>query len=283
MSEFTEYEFLPIQYFIKKIHELTLDSVLSELPYFHEVITPETNGQEVARLLDVDPHLPGLLVIQNEILRGVISRESFYERVGRKFGVEKYYTRPISMMLDVIGYKPLVLPDSMLITTATQNALGRELEFLFQPIVVQNHHKEYHLISAQLLFLAQSQQLLEIHKRRYYTVDSGLPKTDQEAILEFVKHVGNQSVFTPEMFTDRHQIRCDHCSEMVDYAMVDIIRCFPQLNRGVIVEEKMGVRTYRVYVRHYCKDQEIWEIPMQLDDHLQYRSQRQARAVESYA
>jgi len=283
MGEFNEYELLPIQYFLKKIHELTLDSLLNELPFFHEVITPDTTGQEVAQLLDADPHLPGLLVMQNGDLLGVISRESFFERVGRKFGVDKYYTRPISLMLEVIGYEVLILPDTMLITSATKNALGRELEFLFQPIVIENLQKEYHLISARLLFLAQSQQLLEIHKQRYFTVDSGLPKTDQEAIIEFVKHVGNQSVFTPEMFTNRHQIRCDHCLEMMDYAIVDIIRCFPQLNRGVIVEEKMGVRTYRVYVRHYCKDREIWEIPMQLDERLEYRSQRQARAVESYA
>jgi len=283
MGEFNEYELLPIQYFIKKIHELTVDSVLSELPFFHEVVSPDTTGQEVAQLLDGDPHLPGLLVMEKGELKGVISRESFFERVGRKFGVEKYYTRPISLMLEVIGYKVLILPETMLITTATRNALSRELEFLFQPIVIENEQKDHHLISAQLLFLAQSQQLLEIHKQRYFTIDSGLPKTDQEAIIEFVKHVGNQSVFTPEMFTNRHQIRCDHCTEMVDYAIVDIIRCFPQLNRGVIVEEKMGVRTYRVYVRHYCRDREIWEIPMQLDERLEYRSQRQARAVESYA
>jgi len=283
MSEFTEYEMLPIQYFIKKIHELSVDSLLSELPFFREVITPDTTGQEVARLLDADPHLPGLLIMQNGNLEGVIARETFFERVGRKFGVEKYYTRPISLMLEVIGHKMLILPDSMLITSATKNALSRELESLYQPIIIENPDNEYHLLSAQLLFLAQSQQLLEIHKQRYFTVDSGLPKTDQEAIIEFVKHVGNQAVFTPEMFINRHEIRCDHCSEMVDYAIVDIIRCFPQLNRGVVVEEKMGVRTYRVYVRHYCKDREIWEIPMQLDERLEYRSQRQARAVESYA
>lgn len=283
MSEFNEYELLPIQYFIKKIHELTVDSILSELPFFHEIISPDMTGQEVATLLDADPHLPGLLVMQDGNLEGVISRESFFERVGRKFGVEKYFSRPIRLMLEILGHKMLILPDTMLITTATKNALGRELEAIFQPIIIENPQKEYHLISAQLLFLTQSQQLLEIHKQRYFTIDSGIPLTDQEAIIEFVKHVGNQSVFTPEMFLTRHEIRCDHCQEMIDYAIVDIIRCFPQLNRGVVVEEKMGVRTYRVYVRHYCKDREIWEIPMQLDERLEYRSQRQARAVESYA
>jgi hypothetical protein len=283
MSEFNEYELLPIQYFIKKIHELSVDSVLSELPFFHEVITPDTTGQEVAEILEKDPHLPGLLVMHNGILDGLIGREMFYERVGRKFGVEKYFSRPISLMMEMIGHEALILPDSMLITTATNKALSRDLETLFQPIIIENPHKEYRLLSAMLLFLAQSQQLLEIHKQRYFTVDSGIPLTDQEAIVEFVKHVGNQSVFTPEMFLDRHEIRCDHCTEMVVYSMVDIIRCFPQLNRGVVVEEKMGVRTYRVYVRHYCREREIWEIPMQLDERLEYRSQRQARAVESYA
>ncbi len=272
----------PTQYFFQGIQKLTINSELGDLPAFDVVVTPGTPGQRVAALLEKDVHLPGVLVMDGEILQGVISRETFYERTGKLFGTDVYLGRPISRMLETIPYPHLVLPESMLITLATQKALNRELSSIYDPIVVESPGKYYRLLSALMLFIAQSQQLLELHHQRAYTVDSGQALSDREAILNFIKHVGNRPEFIPDAFTRRQAVRCDHCMKIVNYAIVDVVRSFPQLNRGVIVEEKMGNRSYRLYVRHKCLNGEIWEIAMQLDEKLEYRSQRSARAVESY-
>ena len=272
----------PFQAFIDESAHLSIDSELKELPSYQTVVAPELLGQKVADIFDADANLPGVLVVEKGKLLGVVSRETFYEHAGRMFGVEVFLNRPIRTMLESIEYKPLILPDSMLITLATQRALERELKAIYQPIIVQQGDQSYRLISPLMLFIAQSRQLLDLHNQRLYTVGAGQAITERDAILRFIRYAGNRPEFNLEMFVKRHAVRCDNCLQMVNFSVVDIIRTFPQLNRGIIVEEKMGSRVYRLYVRHTCKNNEIWEIPVQLDDHLAYRSQRPARAVESY-
>jgi hypothetical protein len=218
--------------------------------------------------------------MNGEHLRGVISREMFYYNNGKLFGTEIYLGRPIQVMLETIPHTPLILPRSLLIILATQKALDRQVESIYEPIVVEQEANRYRLLSALMLFIAQSQQLIELHRQRLYTVNAGQQLTDRDAIIRFVQHVGNRPEFNLQMFIKRLAVRCDHCSQTVHFSIADIVRTFPQLNRGVIVEEQMGSRMYRLYVRHDCLDNEIWEIPLHLDERLEYRSQRSARAVE---
>ncbi len=272
----------PFQFFIQGIRKLSVDSVLKDLPMYKKIVDPETSGQDIADMLEEDPHLPGVLLMKNSELSGVISRETFYERTGKLFGTEIFLVRPINKMMETIDHQMLILPDTMLITLATQKALSRDSKSIYQPIIVEQSNHEYRLISALMLFIAQSQQLMELHNQRLFTVNAGQKISNRDAILRFIQHVGNRPEFTKAIFVDRHAIRCDNCLRMVNFSIVDIIRTFPQLNRGVIVEEKMGSRIYRLYVRHVCQNGEIWEIPLQLDERLEYRSQRPARAVDSY-
>jgi hypothetical protein len=272
----------PFQAFIDETTHLSIDSELKELPSYQTVVASETLGQKVADILEADANLPGVLIVEKGKLVGVISRETFYENAGRLFGPEIFLNRPIRTMLESVDFKLLILPGSMLITLATQKALEREQKSIYQPIIVQQDDQGYRLISPLVLFIAQSRQLLELHNQRLFTVGAGQAISDREAILRFIRYAGNRPEFNLEMFVKRHAVRCDNCLQMVNFSVVDIVRTFPQLNRGIIVEEKMGSRVYRLYVRHSCRNNEIWEIPVQLDEHLAYRSQRPARAVESY-
>ena len=272
----------PFQLFINQNANLSIDSQIKDLPTYKRIISPNTSGQEVADIFKADLHLPGVIIIENGKLFGVVSREMFYESAGKRFGPEIFLSRPILTMLESNTHETLILPENMLITMATQRALKRDLKSIYQPILVEQTNHEYCLISPLILFIAQSNQLLELQNQRLYTVDSGQHISDKEAITRFIRYVGNQPQFNLDMFLKKSAVRCDHCMQMVNYSIVDIIRTFSQLNRGIIVEEKMGSRVYRLYVRHSCKNNEIWEIPVQLDEHLAYRSQRPARAVESY-
>jgi hypothetical protein len=273
----------PFQVFIDHTINLSIDSEIKALPSHHKAVTPDTLGRKVAQFFEEDKHLPGVLIVDNGNLVGVISRESFFENAGKLFGLEIFLNRPIRTMLESINTEPFILPDNMLITLATQKALNRDFKSIYQPIIVQLADHEYRLISPLILFIAQSRQLLELHNQRLYTVSSGQKISEHEAIMRFIKHVGNRPEFNLEMFRRQHAIRCDNCMEMVHFSIIDIVRSFSQFNRGIIVEEKMGSRVYRLYIRHSCKEKEIWEIPVQLDENLEYRSQRPARAVERYA
>ncbi len=272
----------PIQYFFQGIQKLTMDSVVGDLPSYKVSVSPEALGFQIASMLEKDVHLPGVIVMEGEDIKGIVSRERFYERAGKLFGTDIYFGRSISTMLASIPQDNLILQDSTLITLATQQVLNRDLPSIYDPIIVERSGRNFRLLSALMLFIAQSHQLLELHHQRCYTVDAGQQFSDRDAILQFIRHVGIRPEFNLNVFIKPHAIRCDHCHKMVNFSVVDVVRSFPQLNRGVIVEEKMGTRSYRLYIRHRCLHGEIWEIPLFLDENLQYRSQRSARAVESY-
>jgi hypothetical protein len=270
------------QDFLVSFQDLSIDSMLLDLPSYAHVIKPSTMGQEVSDIFEGNSQLPGVLVMKGEQFLGVISRETFFERTGKIFGTEVFLVRPIKKMLETISHEPLILPDTTLITLATQTALKRDRSSIYQPVVISNTYKQYSLVSALMLFMAQSHQLMQIHNQRRFTVQSGQDISDREAVIRFIKHAGLSKKFTPSKFLQRHSTRCDHCGEMIHYSIIDIVRAHPNLNQGVIVEQKMGSRSYRFYVRHRCGN-EIWEIPVHHDEELSYRSQRPARLVETYA
>jgi hypothetical protein len=265
----------PFQVFIDKSTNLSIDSEIKSLPSYQKIVSPDISGQSVAEILEV-------LIIENRNLIGVISRETFYENAGKRFGPEIFFNRSILKMLETSQCEPFILPGNMLITIATKKALNRDLKSIYQPIIVEQCNQDYSLISPLILFIAQSEQLLELQNQRLFTVNAGQNISEKEAIKRFLRHVGNRPEFNLDMFLKHQAVRCDSCMEMVNFSIVDVIRTFSQLNRGIIVEEKMGTRVYRLFIRHSCKNNEIWEIPVQLDEHLEYRSQRPARAVESY-
>jgi hypothetical protein len=273
----------PTQFFIKEMQNISIDSVLGDLPSYDVSFTPETLGQKVAETFEEDELLPGIIVLENGKLVRVLSRETFFERVGKRFGTEIYLGRPIATLMEIFPNKPMVLPGSIMIALATQQALSRNVDSIYEPIVVEKTISQYRLISALLLFIAQSHQLMELHQQRLFTVDAGQKINDKDAIIKFLKLSGNQKEFNLDAFIKLQSVRCDHCMKMVNFSIVDVVRSFPQLNRGVVVEEKMGMRSYRMYIRHICLKNEIWEIPVHLDNYLDYRSQRPSRMVEKYA
>jgi len=264
-----------------ELQNMNLDSMLMDLPAFHQVVSPGTPGHQVAVIFEDDPLLPGVIIMAENVFRGIISRDTFFQRTGKLFGTEVFLGRPISKMLATVDDSPLILPETTLISLAAKSALSRDHDLIYQPIVIEKEGRSYYIISALMLFLAQSHQLLNLHNQRFYTVESGQDISIKEAIIRFLEHIGTCEGFVLPMFVKRHTIRCDHCGNLVTYSIVDIIRSFTYINQGVIVEENMGTRTYRLYVRHHC-DGELWEIPVHHDKNLEYRSQRAARIVESY-
>ena len=263
------------------LEHLTLDSMLIDLPSYNRTVSPDTPGQIIANLFDQDALLPGVIILAGGQFSGMVSRDMFYQSTGKLYGTEIFLVRPIQKMLDTISSEHLILPETTLISLATKAALNRKKEHIYQPIIIEKQDQSFRIISALMLFMAQSHQLQKVHNQRLYTIESVQKITIKEAIIRFITHVGNRDHFELPMFIKRHSIRCDHCGKLVNYSVVDIVRSFAYINQGIIVEEKMGMRTYRLYIRHRCQG-ELWEIPVHHDENLEYRSQRAARVVETY-
>jgi len=260
---------------------LTIDSMLKDLPLSRKKVDHSASGQKVFDIMDAEPELPGVLIMRQNRLLGLLSRKMFFENTGKMFGTEIFLVRPVCVMLEMLNQKCLVLPENTLITIATRKALQRGRNEIYEPIIVEQISEQFSLIGAQMLFMAQSYQLMTLHNQRQFTIEAGLKLSEAEAAARFLAFARAPHDYPFQQCFNRHSIRCDHCGHLVNYSVTDIVRTFPQLNRGVIIEESMGSRSYTLYVRHHCGN-EIWEIPVIHDDHLEYRSQRPARIVDTY-
>ena len=65
------------------------------------------------------------------------------------------------------------------------------------------------------------------------------------------------------------------------YSIADIVRSHQNLNTGIEIRNRMGIRSYLFYLRHQCGTQVV-EIPVQHDADFEFSSLRVPRPVGSY-
>jgi hypothetical protein len=259
----------------------SIDSTLGELPSIDSSIDHQTTGETVFKMFHNDPANPGVIVMEDGVISGLISREAFFENTGKRFGIEVFLGRPISAMLEQYSTQPLILPANAKVSLAIHEALKRRSRTVYDPIIVEKQEKQYRVIDILTVFLAENQILLTLHNQHAFTVASGIKLTDEEAIKRFIQFTGLISIKDPKVLINRNTVICDRCGSSVEYSIADVVRSHPQLNRGVEVTSKMGTRSYILYVRHTCGT-DIREIPVYHDGELNLRALRPSRLVETY-
>jgi signal transduction histidine kinase/DNA-binding NarL/FixJ family response regulator len=137
---------------------LTSEAVLSDLKTTDFQVSPATAAHYVAAEFERHLDLPGVLVVEQGVLCGMISRERFLEHLSRPFGLELFLKRPLQELLDTVTTAPLVLPAALGVYDAAREALARGEEFVYEPIIVVDD-TGYRLLSVYELLLAQLQLL----------------------------------------------------------------------------------------------------------------------------
>ncbi|GAP20752.1 hypothetical protein [Leptolinea tardivitalis] len=263
------------------LNALSIDTSIGELPSLDSSIDVTTTGDSVSKIFQENPANPGVIILENNVIKGLISREVFFEKTGKRFGVEVFLGRPISTMLDQYSSKPLVLAEKVPVSQAIHEALKRDSRSIYDPIIVAKEDSSFRVLDILTVFLAENQILLTMHNQHVFTVSNGIHLTDEEAIRRFVKFTKITGLTNPAVLINRNSINCDCCGQRVDYTIADVVRSHPQLNRGVEITSKMGNKSYVLYVRHTC-GKEIREIPVLYDHELQLRALRPSRVVENY-
>jgi hypothetical protein len=259
----------------------SLDSTLGDLPSIQSQIDYQTAGEQVLKLFHENQKNPGVIVMQNSSIIGLISREAFFETTGKRYGVELFLGRPISAMLEQFSTQPLILPEDFKISLAIHEALKRTARSVYDPIIVNKTNGKFGVIDILTVFLAENQILLTLHNQHVDSKASGLALSDEEAVKRFLKFTGIRMIKDPLVLINTNSIVCDRCGITINYTIADIVRSHPQLSMGVEIIEKMGNRSFILYVRHTC-GQEIREIPVYHDNELLLRSLRPSRLVETY-
>lgn len=133
-----------------------LESTLHDLTLHEFQVEDSCLGQTIYEVFEEKPMLPGVILLHQGSLVGMISRHRFWERLSRAYGRELFLRRPISVLGDFTPGVPLVLPETTLITEAARKAVERPTELLNDPVVVEIDYREYRLLDVHELLITQS-------------------------------------------------------------------------------------------------------------------------------
>ncbi|MFM6001842.1 MAG: ATPase, partial [Sphaerospermopsis kisseleviana] len=104
---------------------LRLDSTLQELPVWTTQIETDDPGNELAKLFEAEPLLPGIILTKDQKYVSIISRQLFFEQMSRPYGLGLFAGRPVEYLHNFLRPKTFVFREDMPIVEATQIALGR--------------------------------------------------------------------------------------------------------------------------------------------------------------
>ena len=136
---------------------LKLESTLQELPVWTTQLEIDYPGNDLTRLFEEEPLLPGIILTKDKKYLGVISRRLFFEQMSRPYGLGLFAGRPIEYLYNFLQPNILVFPEDTLIVEATQIALGRSHKQVYETIVITDQSYQYGLLDFHQLLLANSQ------------------------------------------------------------------------------------------------------------------------------
>jgi hypothetical protein len=136
---------------------------IGDLPLSDYVVSYDTRVEQVAKHLQANTLLPGAIVVQGKRLLGVIPRHKMFERLGRRYGVELFLSKPISDLLLELRADVFSLKCQMHINAAAKLALSRTQDGTYDPIVVEYDDGNFALLDMYILLLSQSQLLSNLN------------------------------------------------------------------------------------------------------------------------
>ena len=143
-----------------KKRQLNLNATLQELNLYDASIAPECPGAKVAKILEENPMLPGIIMVKQGRFIGMISRRTFFEQMSRPYSLELFLKRPIYILYELTYSQPLIFHVRTSIVLAIRECLQRSPESIYEPLVVQVRPRVYKLVDMDELLVAQ----LQIHE-----------------------------------------------------------------------------------------------------------------------
>ncbi|HEX4140000.1 MAG TPA: SpoIIE family protein phosphatase [Candidatus Methylacidiphilales bacterium] len=135
------------------------DVTVLDLPCFRVQVPDTALGSDVAQILEQDPALPGVIVVHGREVVGLVARNQFFHRLGRRFGIEIYTPRPITAYLEQLPEPPIVVPEETTVQDAAIRCLARAPEYVYDPFIVTVNAGPPRLVDFLALILKQTDLL----------------------------------------------------------------------------------------------------------------------------
>jgi len=141
-------------------------------------VPSHVDGQTVKEMLDQNPDIEGIVVMDNDCPAGIIMRTTFFQKIGSLYGHSVYMKRPVGILMDRDFMKADVRDN---IYKTSIQAMNREQSKLYDYLVVYENKMYIGVISIRLFLVElskrneaqirvlknQQQKLLSAHEQEF--------------------------------------------------------------------------------------------------------------------
>jgi signal transduction histidine kinase len=200
---------------------LSLESTLQELSLYDFQIESSRLGKEIAHRFQVNPLLPGVILMEQGKFGGMISRRRFLEQMSRPYGLELFLKRPLHSLYRFATAEVLKLTGDTQIVEAARRSLQRSAELLYEPIVVELKEGNYRLLDVHQLLVSQS----KIHELATQMLNeqtqSQLMQTEKMASLgQMVASVAHEIKNPVGCITCNFEFLFSYCNKLMEILSV---------------------------------------------------------------
>jgi hypothetical protein len=154
---------VPHYYNIFPTGQIPVPVSIGYLPLSTYTVPYNTLTEKVVEHLRSNTLIPGAIVVQGQRLLGVLPRHKVFERLGRRYGVELFLSKPVGDLLLELRTDVFSLKSQLHVNIAAKLALSRSQDVTYDPIVVEYEDGSYALLDMYVLLLSQSQLLSNLN------------------------------------------------------------------------------------------------------------------------
>ena len=145
-----------------RANEIHLPVSIADLQGHAFSVSPNTQTEKVVAELENQAALPGVMIIEDGQLLGVITRLKLFEYLGHCLSVDVLLQKPIIQLKGLIRTHAQPLPGYFRVDEAMQYALSRPGPDVYDPIIVLHDDGAMQLLDINLLLLAQSRAMASL-------------------------------------------------------------------------------------------------------------------------
>ncbi|MEQ9549697.1 MAG: ATP-binding protein [Coleofasciculus sp. G3-WIS-01] len=200
-----------------KTPNLTLDSTIRELNLYNFQVESVQPGRDVAQSFQLNPLLPGVILIQHRKIIGMISRRQFLEQMSRPYGLELFLKRPLHSLYRFVSAEVLILRGDTKIVDAARRSLQRTPNFVYEPIVVELEPGTYRLLDVHQLLVAQSQIQELTTQLLHEQTQAQMIQTEKMASLgQMVAGIAHEIKNPVGCITGNFEFLDDYCAKLIE-------------------------------------------------------------------
>lgn len=184
---------------------LNLHSTVEELDYYTCSLEVSEKVEKISNILESNPKLPGVILLDTNRLVGLVSRKNFLEYMSRPYSLEIAKRRTIKSLVHLMKVQYFIIPKDTPIVVAAKKTLARIPELMNEPIIVAIKPGKYGIIDPHKLLVCQAkihEYTSELLTQMYGKLDEAnkkLAKTNRKlkylARVDELTGVANRRVF----------------------------------------------------------------------------------------